>query len=258
MVFLVSWGPWGAEGVSLASQRARLKGLLVKNRLLVDGRIVKAGGVAPGGSIIPLEDRKAISDVTQYIVEVHGYRVFKPLLNIDLDSLMKLVPRSDSFSETSRRQDETEALLAVMGVRYADRWTEAAQESFYVVAERDEDWAIPVHGYDHLLKNVSISVNDTMRSYDMDGHSLKIRLDSTTNRLLLFPDKDSALAIGLSGMAMTGAEHKYSRLPGAKMILSVANSQWACRLVLEDLNGVQQDKKRWVTSLQGLILVGKR
>ncbi len=55
-------GPWGAVPVSTYSQAARLESLLVKNKILVDGKIV------PATSKIAFEDEKSISSIVEYLV----------------------------------------------------------------------------------------------------------------------------------------------------------------------------------------------
>ncbi len=63
VLFLSSFGPWGAVSLSIHSQQARLAAILEKNNILINGRIV------PAEKDIPFEEEKQISDIITYFVK---------------------------------------------------------------------------------------------------------------------------------------------------------------------------------------------
>jgi hypothetical protein len=254
LAFLVSFGPWGAAGVSLYSQRYRLKALLVKDKILVDGKIT---GVAEP---VSLKDRKEISSITQYLVEVHGYRVLQHWFREDLDSMLKRKSHAAYF--------ETEALLKAMKVRQAESWTtedieltEVNEEGFYVNLRPNENNIVAIKGYDYLIKQIRITVTDvTDADFQIDNYAFGCRLDSAGNKLTLSPGKDSVLTVDLTPVA-TAVGLEQSRnvytLPVQAMTLDAGNSQWAARLILERFNGIMRDGKKHITSLNGYLLMKK-
>lgn len=76
-----TFGPWGVAEVSFNSQISRFESLLLKNQLLINGRLHKTDDE----SQIPFDDRKAISSVAAYLcTENHRkVRVTKWIKNVE-------------------------------------------------------------------------------------------------------------------------------------------------------------------------------
>ena len=259
--FLASFGPWGAAGVSLYSQQHRLKALLVKDKILVDGKI--SGKTEE----LSLKDRKEIAGITRYIVEMHGYRVLQPLFRENLDNLMK--NRSPhAYNSNYGSADESEALLRVMKVKPANSWISDSsvnkedEETFYVNLRSNADNAVAVKGYDYFVREVKVGFRDVSdASFQFDKYSIQYRLDNAQNRLTFFPDKDSALVVDLSSVATAaGFEQRGDTyvLPLETMTLDAENSQWAGRLVVEHVTGIVRDGKKHIQFLRGYLLLKKK
>ncbi len=114
LALLSLWGPWSARAVSLAAQMGRLQAILEKNGLFVGGKVQRAK-VQPSAA-----DREAISSGLDYVLDRHGYRVFQPWFDNNLDSLMIHDKRIDVDSYFS--QPERPALLRLMNIIYASRY----------------------------------------------------------------------------------------------------------------------------------------
>jgi len=69
---LISYGPWGAFGISEHSQKQRLEHLLTANGLLSAGEIHKAA------TVVPDEAALQISSIIGYLHEMHGYGSIQP------------------------------------------------------------------------------------------------------------------------------------------------------------------------------------
>ena len=249
--FLVSFGPWGSAGVSSYSQMQRLKGLLVKNKLFADGKVIggTAGKVTGGTAWISLDDRKEITGITGYIVEMHGYKVLRPWFRQNLDSLMKGSTGQGYRDRDTAGRDPIDVLLTAMNVQRADNWTveDNGGEPFYINSNGHETIAIPVKGYDYLVDPLDISVTDTADArFQIDKYPLRIHLDSARSRLDLFLDADSALTIDLSAAT------------AETMTFDAGNGGWASRLVLQHFNGVKRDGKNHITNLGGYLLMKKK
>ncbi|HEY4288118.1 MAG TPA: DUF4153 domain-containing protein [Puia sp.] len=261
MAFLVSFGPWGAVGVSLYSQQHRLKDLLVKDKVLVNGK------VAGVHEQISLDDRKEITDITRYIVEVHGYRVLQPWFRENLDNLLKDPPRHAYYSGL-RRADESEALLNIMKVRPANSWTSDSvttaddEERFFVNWRSNDDDAVIVKGYDYVVRQIQLSSMDQSDQHFRIGEqTFSCHLDSTGLRLTMTADKDAALVVDLSPVLTAAGFEKTVdnyNLPLATMTLDVENMQWAGRLVIGRFKGILKNGKKRADYLTGYLLMKRK
>lgn len=254
--FLVSFGGWGIFSVSLASQQRRLKTVLVRNQLFAGGKVTGAT------RFVPLKDRKEISDITQYIVGVHGYRVLQPWFPQNLDSLMAKGAEPELRYASYSSNSQSRVLLRAMKVEYADRWgglDEANDGSpFYFQSKGNYDEVVSVKGYDYLIWELWIGSSDTgVTQKRLGEYPLRIQLD-TMSRLKLYPDADSTLVIDLRPMISQGTPGGTIEIPADSMTLSKENSQWSCRLVIEQCNGMEKGDKKWITHLSAKLLMKKK
>jgi len=135
-------GPWGAYAVSRRSQVARVRELLVAHGVLAGGRVHKAAAdFAPA-------DRKALSGAVRYLAETHGSRALAPLLG-DSFTAKVLVPAERGQSDPDER---ARAIVEALGVRYANRWETPTASGEWFSFSATPDNAIPVAGYDLLLR----------------------------------------------------------------------------------------------------------
>jgi hypothetical protein len=135
-VFSVSIGPWGMFSVSQNSQVGRLKELLTKHNILVDGR------VRAKHDSLQFDATKQISSILAYLSEVHGFDAIQPWFG---DSL-KRDPRSPS----SAHRDPA-AVAKLMGIEYVKVWQASSGGMMILTADRDGSSVI--EGYDRLLRS---------------------------------------------------------------------------------------------------------
>jgi len=136
--------------------------------------------VQPAKADPPLEDRKAISSITDYLIDMHGYRVFQHWFRNDLDSLM----RHDSLLDREyyggvRR---TTVLLGLMHIAYASKYETvmtAADQQIECNANGDKR-AIQVDSTGFVLPDFSVS-DQAFGTGDEDRYVLP--LDSAVLRL---------------------------------------------------------------------------
>ncbi len=77
LMILASFGSWGGVAVSGQSQFSRLEALLIKNNLLVDGKIIKTEVE------IPFADRKGISSILDYLCSSDREQMISKWFNTD-------------------------------------------------------------------------------------------------------------------------------------------------------------------------------
>jgi len=260
LAFVVSFGPWGAEGVSLRVQRSRLQALLEKNRLMADGRLT--GRPVSVGFI----DRREITGLTEYIVRSHGYKALQSWFAADLDSLIGNARRS-SYTALDD-QFRARVLLKEMKVEYANSYDSEYDEipEFYADVARDKAEAIVTTGYDYYIGNLYLNIAtppegiDTSR-YRLGKYELIVQMDTAANQLELMPGKDSVLKLDLSGMVAripSYNEGQTTQLTEDKLTITKENSQWGCRLTIIRCNGVVQKGNKRLKDLSGYLLMKRK
>jgi hypothetical protein len=106
-------GPWSAYSVARLSQSGRLRTLLERNEILVDGSL------RPPPGDVSFEDRREISATVRYLIDTHGSASLarvQPALRDAADET-----RVDSFPETPDHP-VARTVVARIGVEYVSRW----------------------------------------------------------------------------------------------------------------------------------------
>lgn len=296
--FLSCFGPWGAFGVSLYSQKARLKGLLVRNGRWADGKVVVAaggggargtGGAAGAGSgavraggqagsgagQVFLRDRKAISSTVSYIVEMHGYGALQPWFVVNLDSLMRYKAITGKWENNARAV----AIVKLMNMEYVNEWGtdvgENDDQGWLFCRTEVEELVIPTEGATYLLPDLKVNMQadagPSCALFRLSADKWTICLDSSLNHLSLAVGDagksggvtggaDAPLVVDLSALAgvLRDRPNPTGTLPVEKMTFSAANGRWGCKLVLENANGLKRNGVVHITSIEGYMLVTER
>lgn len=171
LMFIASFGPWGAVAVSENSQLARLEGLLLQA-----GVKSPAGTYAPVTADVPFETRKDISSVLSYFYEdqkqeriAHIEAPFRAAIkakdkNYDMDEAGTRCG-SRSFTRCWNYWGRAEKLMEAMGMDYVYPYSTADQERDYTVRANSLDWSadVPtrVSGYDYLVRFYAYSYNNS-------------------------------------------------------------------------------------------------
>jgi hypothetical protein len=132
---LTSCGPWGAYEMSLASQSRRLEILLDRNKLLAEGKIVKAA------SSVPPEDLEEISSVVDYLVTTHGQAVLNRWSREDWTVPARARRHPDAVAEV------TPKFMAEMGIEYARAWRGTSDSATY----RSGPGGFDVSGFERVV-----------------------------------------------------------------------------------------------------------
>lgn len=133
-------GPWGAYAVSERSQVGRLEGLLQRHGMLAEGRAVAAT------EDVPVEDRREITAILEYLGTTHGYGAIAGWFP---DSLWAT---GDAGGERDARTDasvDVTRLMAVLGIRPAERLP--GETGPFRFAVRPGHAALSIEGYAVLV-----------------------------------------------------------------------------------------------------------
>ncbi|PWB71153.1 hypothetical protein C3F09_08165, partial [candidate division GN15 bacterium] len=179
MALALSFGPWGAFGVSESSQVSRLEGLLSKNEILVDGKVQKAP------EKVPVEDARQISSIVAYLRNTHGLEVIQPWFAESL--------RADSSERNSRYKDEV-AVTAAMGLANYPHWRTSDYSSVYLSADGSID--VDISGYERAVLQAYFNADRhyrtmgemrCMASEPMDTFFCWVQRDSSSTDTVIIP-----------------------------------------------------------------------
>jgi hypothetical protein len=261
LAFLSVWGPWGAFAVSLHSQRHRLETLLGEHGLLANGRIL----TGKTGVKIAAKDRRAISSVTDYLVEEHGYKALQPLFSQNLDSLM----RSNRLTGRWQESNQVEAIMKLMNVSYVTRWatvddttTNPTLIPYFNCTPESDDTATMTDGMMYLGK---FSVGPTDTDWDfvsVGGEKLRITIDNGRGQLkLAWVSGGSEVAVDLGPVVqklLTQGTQYSMTLPRRDLELSFAGRSIVGKLLLTSLEGNKEDNRVQFRRITGMILFSKK
>jgi len=141
-------GPWGPYSLSRQDQTSRLRERLQRLGILRDGRVQKTS------ASVELKDRKEISALVRYLVDMHGIASLQPWFGEDLERrLEKDGERTGSSLFSRHTYGQAKAITEMMGVAYLDVWQHIADpKHFYANATPLWNQVRTIAGYDYLSR----------------------------------------------------------------------------------------------------------
>ena len=237
-------GPWGAYAASRRSQVARVRDLLAAHGVLAGGRVHKATAG------IPAADRRALSGAVRYLVETHGSRALAPLLG-DSFTAKVVVPAERSQSDPD---DRARVILAALGVGYVSRWETPGASGAWFSFSAGPDDAIPVAGYDLLLRirddSAPPAARDTVPVARLARGMRVIRIARGGTTLLDVP-LDSILRVLAAGPGI-------ATFPASAMRVEAAGAGAQAVALLKLINGYAGPGGTDVRGVEGVVLLRLR
>lgn len=258
IAFLSSFGPWGAFGVSERSQVTRLEKLLIKENILVDGKIKKASDA------LSVESRQQITSIVHYLGEHHTYDAIKPWFTQDLDSVLKPEEPGENVYAQGK-------ILGLMGVEedysraYGDEdGTGDRNFNFYV--KNEDHNVVSISGFDYSCTVNRADYDNTGSDEDQiytgkDSLCFIYRKDKKEYAVVRNGKEALCLRADLfvkSAIAYN-KEHKTSEydneIPADKMILEGSNVSMAVKIYVTSISGTISESDTLITSINGTMLV---
>lgn len=175
-------GPWGPYAMSEASQVGRLRGVLSRNGMLVDGT------VRHPAREVTAEDQAEISAVVRYLIETHGTEAIAPWF-ADSNARRAVVTAGVRGRDSREAVDEWGGIVAKrLGVPYVFRTVgQAGVRNFSYTAA--ETGAIPISGFDYLLqlRDSVPPTADTSFTATWSRRPFAVRILRTNDTLLVVP-----------------------------------------------------------------------
>lgn len=176
--FVVSFGPWGSFAVSENSQVTRLKELLTRNHILVDGRVQSKH------DSVQLDVSRQISSIISYLSEIHGFDALQPWFSQSL--------KNDSVGKGSTYKDPA-VVAGLMGIEFVRTWQFSGGGTTMLIADRDG--ALAIDGYDRLLHTPRAYTGMTKREFREQG--IMFRIGEDLSKIMVTVTDDSKVTDSL-------------------------------------------------------------
>jgi hypothetical protein len=239
-VFVVSFGPWGMFAVSENSQVGRLKELLTKNRILVDGRVHSKH------DSVQFEASKQISSIISYLSDIHGFDAIQPWFG---ESLM-----SDLAGKASTYKDPAH-VARLMGIEYVRVWQASSGGMMVLTAARDGSLAID--GYDHLLR--AQHVFSGMPKKEPSDQGLSYRIGQDLSKMTVTVSRDAKIVDSLdidlqplvNKLLADYGNASTDRIPPEKMAIGAATQMTRVKVFLSSIRVQRHGGEAKVVSYEG-------
>ena len=142
-------GPWGPYQLSLRNQLGRLSDRLERLGILKNGHIEKT--TAP----LDFKDRKEISALVRYVLDMHGVESLQPWFNEDLKHRIgqKTGVRTSQSLFSHSTSGQPQVVAEMMGVSYLDPWQYSPDaKQFYASSTPVGNEVRSIAGYDYLWR----------------------------------------------------------------------------------------------------------
>lgn len=241
-------GPWGALGVSQRSQVGRLERLLVKDGVLVHGRVQRAH------ADVPPEDLREISATVRYLVVTHGGGRLAPWLGDSTARRLGIGPHGWHGGEP-----QAESVVAALGVRYISRWDNASPSGGRVnFSSSNLHGAIPLAGFDYLIPirgaRDTPESGDTALSAWVARESRSIRV-MRRGQVLIDVPLDTLMRHAMTSVG----RRRYVALPPRSLVAEAQNARARVRVHLQGLSVLDRSPSPpALTNASGDVLVRLR
>ncbi|MBI5402818.1 MAG: DUF4153 domain-containing protein [Ignavibacteriae bacterium] len=243
IAFLTSFGPWGAFSMSERSQLSRLEEILVKNNILVNGKIVKA--VNP----VSEEESQDVSSVIQYLSERKSLDKIQPWFDIKIDTLTAGTVNNIYKSKEAK-------ITELMGIEYSLYRKNFVQGDKYFYLNLKDFGNMSVKGYDHLVdyKYQSYEKQEKGNRFTLDSANIRIEYTADLQEMIFYKNENEICRVKL--------EKYFEDLRTSKKEMTIKemstegeNEMLKYRIIFENINGERENDRNKISSFNTDILL---
>ncbi len=245
LAFLSAHGPVSAFSVSRSSQQNRLEALLVKNGMMIEGKL------CPPETEPSLDDRREMSSIVRHFCEWQGTEPFTVWLD---DSLLSSV-------DTLSNYQQPEKIAKMIGFTLTARYGGRNSGSFNL--QTDKKMPISITGFDHMIEYSVSWEGPKEEIFEVEDDSVTVIFDADKTILTLGFGKDTSdeevssdlhLLDTLTAFAGSGHE-KPSQL--SQLTFDLENRRYDIRVIIESVYGNMEPEELTVRTATFMILLRK-
>ena len=251
LAFLCSFGPWGVFKVSQRSQRYHFVKLMEKNKLLVNGKAIKAT------EKIPMKDRKQISSIVSYLLETHGAKSLQPYFYQNIDSMMK--------HDSIYAYQQSKKLLELINMEYAYYYeTDSVENKEINFRTVSNNTMADVSGYDYYIKDYRCYIHKddiNKEEYKFEKNNVIALYNFQANLLTIKMNNEKGFMIDLAerlNVINNNAGLMTNKLPDSLLTFKGIDDKYEYKLVLGYVTASKDNKTIQVNDISGEIFIAKR
>ena len=237
LLALGSFGPWGAESLSLTSQMTRLTEVLTRTGILQGGRIV------PAEEAVAHDDAKQISSIVTYLRNSGKEDALTPWF-----AGSKLNMASSPYAKD---------IVEAMGVVY--QLYDPHVPGFHFYAQQNANLT-SIEGFERMGRAQIYAYNDQTWTAnlgpDEEGEIYGFRFEPLTGRFVVSAPDGAALEVDLNAFVMELGESGSQRAV-EDFTLDAVEDPLRIRLVFQDLNGTLEDERVRIYSGNFKVLIDR-
>jgi len=239
-VLIFLYGPWNGYNISFNSQVQRLENLLIKNNLLIDGKLQKA---PDNFSISEYTEIESISRYLYRSYEVEKINKWLGEENVELINKNILQKNGKTYYAHSR------AFLQAINLIKIDSVIDKPAILFSYQPESD---VFPVATYDYVYSFQGLS-DDAVR-FPEKFYRDTISTSLTTNELLIMKNSNILIEINLTDIAykLIKKSTPYN-IPIDDMIIYASNEKIEIKLLLSNLQFSLDNERPLIKTVSGLV-----
>lgn len=248
ITLMITFGPLSAFQMSERSQLNRFETVAEKHSLRSEN-----GTITKTDEELPFQDRKQISSVIHYLLELKGIESLQPYFEQDLNEIVANIDDAVYLSDA-------QAITDLIGIRFVHDWeqeNETDSRMTSLMVEKNRLDPVPLQGFDHFVgdielwlhaKEVELTIGDQDYSISLNRDNLAIQLtEKPTGRTLRFDLKPF-----IDGLPEPGAG-KMETLPVSRLTLERQSGSLNVKLVFNSLNVQWQNGE--ITSLNANVVL---
>ncbi len=243
-----AFGPFSAFSVSESSQVDRFVQILNEH-----GMISENGYAVAAGDEIPLEARKELSSIVEYVSDHHELAVFQPFFEDDIRLIVNDETYQKQMGFYEPGLNDPAELLASINIEFTDDWVTAEylNESRYFEFSAESGVQENANGYDFNIHNILLNVVDVNKEYAIGEHLLLVQFNPDDYEIEIILDHDDKSSQRISLLEDLGAfdykitpSNNYKDIPLAEMTFESKNEWLSLRLVFDSLSGMLGDEQQ--------------
>ncbi|MFA5404473.1 MAG: DUF4153 domain-containing protein [Ignavibacteria bacterium] len=244
IAFLTSFGPWGAFSLSEKSQIGRLEEILTNNKILVDGKIVKATNP------ISDEERQDVSSVIQFLNDRKLMNRIQPWFDVEIDTIKGGQVESVYKSKEAK-------ITELMGIEYSLYRRNYSQDDKYLYFNLKEFNSLNIKGFDYLIRY-------RYNLYEKGEKIKQFQIDSTNRICFEFNDDSLLLSIKNNDVPIENIKFEkfieYTRKIKKELVLNDLsidgeNEIIKYKIVFQNISGNREDNKNKIQSFNSEVFL---
>ena len=276
VLILISFGPWGLFSVSERSQVNRLKNILEKSKILVDGKIQNeplwvndslprfySTNEYKNEGVLNDSIHNEVKSILEYLDDHHGYSSIRSWYQQDINAIIDS-KQSKKGKSTSYFDDEADIYMRSMGLK--NDWIDSENRNQYISYSINEENNITtISGYDYLInfeRYVSRAKDNEVTNFKLNTTEYKLTYDNKPNFGLTLKSKNDTFQFRLNAL-IEKLKDKYGRksssnLSISEMTLLHSDERFDIKIELRSIDIESHKTGDSISSLNGNIFIKKK